>query len=217
LYEGEWLPEPIATSQPPAPDRGAELASDLSIAFLVLLERLAPEERAAFLLREVFDTSYAEIARILEKSESACRQLVHRARERVRRDRTRLAEPVDTRGRERLLERFLDALAADDKDAVVAMLGPDASWTSDGGGKVSAARNVVHGPDRVARLILGWERKGRGMITHHIEYVNGEPAIVSRLPDRVFATTSVDVDGDCILAFYRVLNPDKLTRIEPVL
>src|SRR6185503_16666060 len=115
------------------------------------------------LLREVFDANYTEIAKVLDRTEAASRQLVHRARERVRADRARFDVPIDAR-------------AADDKDAVVAMLGPDATWTSDGGGKVSAARNVVRGADNVARLILGWDRKGRGVVTHHIEYVNGEPA-----------------------------------------
>ena len=94
-YVGRWLPEPIATAPTPPPDRKAELASDLSLAFLVLLERLAPEERAAFLLREVFDAGYDEIARVLERSEAACRQLVHRARERVRGDRARVSAPPD--------------------------------------------------------------------------------------------------------------------------
>jgi RNA polymerase sigma-70 factor (ECF subfamily) len=107
-YVGDWLPEPIATDGPSAPDRQAELASDLSMAFLVLLERLAPEERAAFLLREVLDADYGEIARVLEKSEPACRQMVHRARARVREDRTRF--PVAPEAKERLAHRFLAAL-----------------------------------------------------------------------------------------------------------
>ena len=141
-YAGNWLPEPIATA-PEAADRGAEMASDLSMAFLLLLERLTAEERAALLLRDVFDTDYAEIGRILERSEAACRQLVHRARERVRGERRRVRVPAETH--ERLLERFLAALHADDPDAMLALVAEDATWTSDGGGKVAATRRVVRG------------------------------------------------------------------------
>jgi RNA polymerase sigma-70 factor (ECF subfamily) len=128
-YAGHWLPEPIATAREAAADRGAEMASDLSMAFLVLLERLAPEERAALLLRDVFDADYGEIARVLERSEAACRQLVHRARVRVRGERTRFSVPPETH--ERLLERFLAALGADDQEALLALraegTGPDAA------------------------------------------------------------------------------------------
>src|SRR5262249_28422460 len=139
-YVGPWLPEPLIGESPPA-DRGAELASDLSVAFLVVLERLAPEERAAFLLHDVFDCEYAEIARILGKSETACRQIVHRAREHVRRERPRFH--VSEAARAKLLERFVAALRAQDHSALLALFAQDATWTSDGGGKTKAARKVV--------------------------------------------------------------------------
>ena len=141
LYPGPWLPEPIADERY-APDRTVELASDLSMAFLVLLERLAPEERAAFLLREVFDASYDEIARVLEKTPAAARQTVHRARERVRDDRARFTAPLDAK--ERLFSRFMNALQSDDKDELIAVLADDVTWTGDGGGKAPATRRVVH-------------------------------------------------------------------------
>lgn len=210
-YVGTWLPEPIAAS---AADRRAEMVSDLSMAFLVLLERLAPEERAAFLLREVFDTGYGEISRALRRSEAACRQLVHRARERVRGPRSRFPVPPETR--ERLLERFLTALGADDQEALLQLVAEDATWTSDGGGKVPSTRRVVRGAARIVRLVLGFERKGRGLVRHRVAWVNGEPAIVTHAGDRCLFTTSVETDGERLLAFYRVLNPDKLRHVEGI-
>ena len=207
-YVGAWLPEPIATDPPSATDRRAEMASDLSMAFLVLLERLAPEERAALLLRDVFNTDYGEIARVLEKSEAACRQLVHRARMRVRGDRARFTVSPETR--ERLLDRFLAALRSDDQDTLLALVGEDATWTSDGGGKTPSVRRVVRGASRVVRLLLGLERKGRGMVRHEVAWINGEPAVATYVGDRLVFTTSVDSDGERLIAFYRVLNPEKL-------
>jgi RNA polymerase sigma-70 factor (ECF subfamily) len=213
-YAGTWLPQPIATAPDSAPDRRVEMVSDLSMAFLVMLERLGLEERAAFLLRDVFDTDYAEIARVLDKSEAACRQLVHRARERVRGARARFAVPAETK--ERLLERFLAALEADDRDALLALVSEDATWTSDGGGKVPATRRVVSGAVRVVRLLLGFERKGRGLVRHGVAWLNGEPAIVTHAGERLLFTTSVETDGERLVAFYRVLDPDKLRRAESV-
>jgi RNA polymerase sigma-70 factor (ECF subfamily) len=207
-YTGAWLPEPIATGPEYAADRRADLASDLSMAFLVLLERLAPEERAALLLHDVFDSGYDEIARVLERSEAACRQLVHRARVRVRGDRTRF--PVAPETKERLLERLLAALGADDQDAVLALVAEDATWTSDGGGRVPSTRRVVRGADRVVRLLLGLEHKWGAAVRHRVAWINGEPALATYADGRLVFTTSVATDGERFLAFYRVLNPEKL-------
>ncbi len=211
-YVGTWLPEPIATDPSFAADRRTELSSELSMAFLVLLERLAPEERAALLLRDVFDSGYDEIARVLERSEVACRQLVHRARVRVRGDHARF--PVPAEAKARLLERFLAALGAEDQGAVLALVAEDATWTSDGGGHVPATRNVVRGADRISRLLFGLERKGRGVVRHRVAWINGEPALVTHASDRLLFTTSVATDGERILAFYRVLNPEKLRHVD---
>jgi RNA polymerase sigma-70 factor (ECF subfamily) len=211
-YAGMWLPEPIATGPEYAADRRTDLASDLSMAFLVLLERLTPEERAALLLRDVFDSGYDEIARVLEKSEAACRQLVHRARVRVRGDRARF--PVAAETKEQLLERLLAALQADDQEAVLALVAEDATWTSDGGGKVPATRRVVHGADRITRLLLGLEQKGRGVVQHRLAWINGEPALATYVGHRLFHTTSVATDGERLVAFYRVLNPEKLEHVD---
>lgn len=220
-YVGPWLPEPIATldpltAPPPLADQAAELASDLSVALLALLERLAPEERAAFLLRDVFDVGYGEIARVFEGTEAAARQMVHRARGRVRAGRPRFTAPPDAR--ERLLRRFLDALAADDQDALIALFDPAVTFTSDGGGKAPAARNVLEGSARVGAFLLGVERKAAGRLAHRLAWLNGESAIVSDLrlpgaPAAVFCATAFATDGTHIHAVYRVLNPAKLRRI----
>ena len=207
-YIGDWLPEPLATDAPSAPDRHVEMASDLSMAFLVLLERLAPEERAALLLRDVFDADYGEIARVLEKTEAASRQMVHRARTRVRSDRARF--DVAPEAKEQLVARFIAALETDDQDAMLALVGPDATFTADGGGRVSALRKVVRGHERIMRLVLGLERKYPGMLRHEMAWINGEPAIASYSKDGLFCTTSIETDGERIVALYRVLNPDKL-------
>ena len=209
-YVGNWLPEPLSYSEEPATDRETELASDLSMAFLVLLERLAPEERAAFLLRDVFDTEYDEIARVLGKSEDATRQIVSRARTRVQRDRPRFAVPPDAK--ERMLERFLTALRADDQEGLLALLSPDVTFTSDGGGKVFAARKVLRDRAKIVRMLLVIERK-RTVSKHRLAMVNGEPAIVTVAGDRIVGTTSIATDGERIVAFMRVLNPDKLQRL----
>ncbi|HEX2778312.1 MAG TPA: RNA polymerase sigma factor SigJ [Gemmatimonadaceae bacterium] len=217
-YVGNWLPEPIAATGAP-PDRAAELASDLSMAFLVLLERLGPEERAAFLLREVFGAGYDEIARILERSEAACRQVVHRARERVRRDERRFDTPVDVK--ERLLDQFLAAIANEDREGLLAVLGDEVVFVADGGGKASAYPEIVTDPERLAQLLVGFERSGRviaarrglGAIEHRPTTINGEPAVLTLVGGRSVFTTSFAFDGDRISGVFRVLNPDKLRHV----
>jgi RNA polymerase sigma-70 factor, ECF subfamily len=206
-YTGPWLPEPIVT--PPPPDRDLDLAADLSIAFLTLLERLAPEERAAFLLHDVFDVGYREIAAVIERSEAACRQVVHRARERVRGDRKRfdVTESVKTT----LLQQFTKAMEARDEQALLELFAPDATWTADGGGKVGAAPRPIVGADRIARLVVGirekfWANNRR----LEIAMVNGEPGVTIRDGDRLTATLSIVTDGERILDVYAVVNPDKL-------
>ena len=216
-YPGPWLPEPFATepafapASPPAPDRAVELASDLSVALLLLLERLAPEERAAFLLRDVFDTEYAEIARILERSSDAVRQLVHRARTRVRSERTRVAIPPGEH--ERILGRFVDALTADDAPALLALLAPDVVLGSDGGGRVQAARRWLRGPDRVARFLLGVSRKFGRSYSRQLTQLNGRPAVLTFDDGELRSVTTADVEGGRILAVHVVRNPDKLRRV----
>jgi len=210
-YVGPWLPEPIVTPAPP--DHDLDLAADLSIAFLTLLERLAPDERAAFLLHDVFDVGYADIAKVLEKSEAACRQVVHRARARVRGDRRRFDATESAKAA--LLQQFMTALEARDEQALAALLAPDATWTADGGGKAGAAPHPILGADRIARLVLGFREKFWAVDrTLAIATVNGETGLCIRDGDRLTATLSIATDGDQILAVYAVVNPEKLPQPE---
>ena len=206
-YVGQWLPEPIVTHD--QPDRNLDLADDLSMAFLNILERLAPEERAAFLLHDVFDVGYGEIASVLEKSESACRQVVHRARERVRSDRRRFE--VTESAKAAMLQKFLAAMEARNEQALLALFAPDATWTADGGGKTAAGLHPIAGADRIARLVIGLrERFWAADRTLHVETVNGETALCMRDGARLTATISIATDGEHIHAVYAVVNPDKL-------
>jgi len=210
LYVGPWLPEPVAEDRL-SPAYRAELASDLSMAFLVLLERLAPEERAAFLLRDVFGCGYDEIAHALGKTQAAARQTVHRARERVRADRPRFAAAPDAK--ERLLGRFITALQAGDKDALLALFAEDAAWTSDGGGKVFAARRVLHGRERITRMLAKLAAKYGEYFTYRLARLNGEPAVLEYVGGHLFAATFCEIDEGRVSAMYRVLNPEKLTHV----
>ena len=206
-YVGPWLPEPIVTAA--APDRDLDLAGDLSIAFLTLLERLAPDERAAFLLHDVFDVGYADIAAVLEKSEAACRQVVHRARTRVRGERRRF--DVSESAKAALLEKFTAAMEARDEQALLALFAPDATWTADGGGKTAAAPRPIVGADRIARLVIGLREKFWA-VNRRIEIVtvNGETGLCLRDGDRLTAVLTIATDGERILDVYAVVNPDKL-------
>lgn len=210
VYVGPWLPEPLAEVDWVTPESTAELASDLSIAFLTLLERLGPEERAAFVLHDVFDSDYDDIAEVLNKSESACRQLVHRARGRVTAERKRYQ--VDESTRVRMLERFIDAAERGDFAAMKSMFAPDAQLISDGGGKAVAVRRVLHGAERIGRLwwaILRrpWKPERR------IVRVNGEWGIETRFNGRLHSVTTIVTDGEYIHTYYTVANPDKLGAV----
>jgi RNA polymerase sigma-70 factor (ECF subfamily) len=207
-YVGPWLPEPIVSEGPP-PDRHLDLADDLSMAFLTLLERLAPDERAAFLLHDVFDVGYVEIASVLDRSEAACRQVVHRARERVRGERKRF--DVTESARASLLQKFMTALEARDEQGLLQLFAPDATWTADGGGRTAAAPHPVLGAERIAKLVLGLRDKfWAADRTLEVATINGEAGLRIRDSDRLTATMSIATDGERILAVYAVVNPDKL-------
>ena len=219
-YPGPWLPEPIAThpaqiaSPAPAPNDGVELASDLSVALLVLLEQLRPEERAAFLLREVFDVGYDEIAQILERSQDAVRQMVHRARTRVHDGRPRVA--LSPGEHERLLERFTTALAEDDAEGLIALLSPDVVLASDGGGRAAAARNRLIGRERVSKFLLGVRRKGAATQVVQLTHLNGEPALITLQDGVVTSACTLEIDSSGIRALHIMRNPEKLTHtLEP--
>ena len=207
-YVGPWLPEPLIGEAAPPPEASAELSSSLSIAFLVVLEQLAPDERAAFLLHDVFDTGYGDLSQILGKSESACRQIVSRARKRVRDKRPRLQ--VSDAARRSVLERFASAIQMQDKAALLELLAEGASWTSDGGGKTRAALKLIRGRDRVVRFVLGVLGRHADRFVFEMTSVNGEPALAVRAGGKLFSVITVRTDGARILDAYTVLNPDKL-------
>ena len=208
-YVGPWLPEPLLTAPPP-PDRDVSLAEDLSLAFLTLLERLAPEERAAFLLHEAFDIGYPQIAAVLDRTEAACRQIVHRARERVRGERKRFE--TSEAAKAALLRRFTAALDARDEPTLLALFAPDATWTADGGGKTAAAPRPIVGAERIVKLVINLREKfWAANRVLEMASVNGETGLCVRDGDQVAAAMAIDTDGERIFAVYAVVNPDKLS------
>lgn len=210
-YAGPWLPEPLVVEAAPSAAEHAELASDLSVAFLAVLERLAPEERAAFLLREVFETDYGEVAAILGKSEAACRQIVSRASKRIRAQRPRVQ--VSAAARTRLLDGLVRAVQTQDKDALLKLLAKDASWNSDGGGKAPAALKVIRGADPVARFACGVFRKLIDRVEFRPVTVNGEAGLAVFFEGNLFSVLSIRTDGRRILDVYNIMNPEKLRHV----
>jgi AhpD family alkylhydroperoxidase len=176
-----------------------------------MLERLAPEERAAFLLHEMFDSDYGDIAQILGKSEVATRQIVSRATRRVRAERPRVQVSADAK--ERLLSGLVQALQTQDKEGLLKLLAKESAWTSDGGGKALAARKVIRGAEIVARFATGVYRK----IIAHIEFrrivVNGEPGVAVLHQGQLFCVLTIRTDGARILDVFAILNPDKLRAV----
>jgi RNA polymerase sigma-70 factor (ECF subfamily) len=199
------------TSSDPSPQENAELASDLSLAFMVLLERLSPTERAVFLLHDIFDLDYGEIARIVDRSEAALRQLTHRARERVRTDRVRYKTSDAEHGR--LMKNFLTASVAGDAQTVISLLAPDVALISDGGGKVAAARKIVTGPERVARIFYMTGPMYPDRVENRIVDVNGEKGILSLFDGQPFAVTTFEIADGRISGIFRVMNPEKLAHL----
>jgi RNA polymerase sigma-70 factor (ECF subfamily) len=213
-YVGPWLPEPVVGDGGDDAAAHAELSDTLSQAFLVLLERLTPVERAAFLLREVFDYDYADVARAIERSEANARQLVARARKHV--DASRPRFDADEALRNRLLERFLAAADEGDVAGLEALLAEDASLYSDGGGRATAARRPLFGAPRIARAMAGITRLTRRNRELEVELVpvNGQPGAISRTTDgAVWSVLTIDVCDGRIQTVRIVRNPDKLAHL----
>jgi RNA polymerase sigma-70 factor, ECF subfamily len=204
-YIGPWLPEPVVEN---SPEDDAELASSLSMAFMVMLERLSPAERAVFLLHDVFDLGHAEIAQIMEKAEPAVRQMLHRARERVRTERPRFRpDPAQHRS---LVEKFSMAAYTADSNALLELFSPDIRVMSDGGGKITAARKIIIGLEKVVRLFVKAVAGHADHITQELRDINGETGIVEYYDGHIFATNTFETENGKITAIYRVMNPDKL-------
>jgi RNA polymerase sigma-70 factor (ECF subfamily) len=211
-YVGPWLPEPMLTDASADPAVGAELADTLSLAFLTVLERLNPVERAIFLLHDVFGYGFAEIAPIVGKSESNCRQLGRRSREHVHAARQRFAPSPSER--ERLTAEFLRACSEGDLPGLIALLSDDIAVWSDGGGKVQAARKPVLGAEKAANFLLRLVQFGVvEQASYELTEVNGQPSIVARIGDAPFGVVSLDITADRIAAIAIVVNPEKLRAI----
>ena len=207
-YVGPWLPEPLLLDdQDPSTD--VVLAESVSMAMMVVLETLGPDERAVFVLREVFGFGYDEIASAVGKSASAVRQIAHRAREHVQSRRKRF-EPVDAAQTEQITSRFLAAASSGDVDGLMELLAPDVAWIADGGGKVSAARRPVVGAAKVAKAIVGLVRKGLPDMRVEWATANSAPAVVVYDGDRVDLVIAVEVVDGKIANFYVIRNPEKL-------
>jgi RNA polymerase sigma-70 factor, ECF subfamily len=209
-YVGPWLPEPLLTEADPSAD--VLLAESVSMAMLVVLETLTPDERAVFVLREVFGFDHDEIAATLGKSTAAVRQMAHRAREHVHARRKRF-EPVDPKVSTEITTQFFTAAATGDLAGLMAMLAPDVVWTADSDGKVSAARRPVSGAERVARLIIGLIRVGGPDGRVEPAIYNSAPALVLYLGDKLEGVVTVEVIDGKITNFYAMRNPEKLATV----
>jgi len=213
-YVGPWLPEPLEITLDPDPlhdpaQRHA-LADEVSVAFLALLEQLSPDERAAFLLKDVFDYDYPEIAPLLDHSQANCRQLVHRARRRLQAGKPRFA--VSERQHRDLLTRFMHASQRGDQAAMLSLLHANAEMLSDGGGRATAVIRPLLGAERIAQLYWAIARRN-GTHPARIGYVNGEPAILRFQGEQLHSITLVSIDGERIARVLSVLNPEKLTAL----
>ncbi len=215
-YVGHWLPEPIVEEREPAMARETERAESVSMAFLLMLEALTPVERAVFLLREVFDYEYAEIAEVVEKSEDNCRQVFARAKRHLEAGRRRF-EPSEAK-RDEIADRFFAACRSGELDGLVRLLAADATFHGDGGGKVAAVTRPVVGPDRVGRLMAGLFGKFfHGGLRLVRVRVNGQPgAKVMDADGAVVSVIALDIADGAVQAIRSVANPDKLAHLGPV-
>jgi RNA polymerase sigma factor (sigma-70 family) len=216
-YVGQWLPEPIVTDGHDDPARHAEMADSLSLAMLVLLERLSPEQRAVLLLHDVFDYRYREIAAIIGKRQDNVRQLATRARRHLQQRRPRFQTTREQR--EELARRFLQAVEHGDLSGLEALLAHDVELTGDGGGKVPALARTLRGRSRVARTLIDWARLGArapGGSLRPVEVNGGPGALYLDAQQRLLAVLALEVAGGQVTSISGIVNPDKLTRLGPV-
>lgn len=212
IYVGPWLPEPVFDAEGLSAESATELADDLSFALLLALDRLSPMERAAFLLHDVFDTPFSEIAAMLDRTEAACRQLASRARRAVRDNRPAPAATPDSHAR--LLQAFSAAVASGNVRQLAELLREDAVALTDGGGRKFAARNPIIGADKVARFFIGLAGKTAGQeVRIEPAMINGAVGALLYLDGELDLTLSMAIDGEKIAAIYIVRNPDKLRHL----
>ncbi len=214
-YVGPWLPEPIITGDGAShlsPLRQITERESISMAFLVLLESLSPLERAVFLLREVFDYEYIEIAQITGREEAACRQLFSRAKKHIREHRPRF--PASPEAHVKMVGRFMEAWIAGDMDGLTSLLAEDVTAWSDSGGKISgAARHPIQGRDKVARAAIAMLSRALEGTTVEVVEANSLPALLVRVKGQIVSVLMLEVEGDFIRAARTVANPDKLTHL----
>ena len=210
-YAGIWLPEPLLTNHPPTPEETLARADEVSIAFLRLLERLSPEARAAFLLREVFDVDYADVAHMLDKSEASCRQLVSRAKTQLSEERPRYVVPPETHLR--LLKTWAHAMTAGDFGVLKALLAESAELIGDGGGKVPSFPKPMVGGQRIAQLFFAGNRRYPGAIRVALANMNGQWGLLRFIDGSLESAQSIETDGSRIVRIHVQRNPQKLARI----
>jgi RNA polymerase sigma-70 factor (ECF subfamily) len=216
-YVGDWLPEPIVTEGTDDPARHAEMADSLSVAMLVLLESLSPEQRAVLLLRDVFDYGYDEIARIVGKNEDNVRQLATRARQHVDAGRPRFQSTREQR--DELARRFFAAARDGDLGGLEALLADDVTLTGDGGGKVPALARSLHGRNRVARTLHNWFKLGvriPGAAMRPAEVNGGPGAMLVDGEGRLIGVLALEIEGGYVRSISSIVNPDKLSHLGPV-
>jgi len=214
-YPGIWLPEPLLTDGPPSPEAMLERADDISLAFLVVLERLSPEARAAFLLREVLDLDYPEVARMVDKSEAACRQLVHRAKQQIADERPRYEVSPETH--HRLLSGFAQALTGGDFGALRAMLADGAELIGDGGGKLPSFPEPLVGGQRIAQLFFASHLRYHEAQRLELVRLNGTWGLLRFIDGRLESALCIETDGERIVRVRAQRNPDKLVHLAAAL
>ncbi|CDM23923.1 hypothetical protein BN940_07281 [Castellaniella defragrans 65Phen] len=217
-YAGAWLPEPDLADladPAPSPEQALERSHDVSYALLAVLERLSPEARAAFLLRDVFDEDYGEIARVLDRTEAACRQLVHRARTRLKDERK--PAPVAPETQRDLLQAFAQAASSGDFTALKSVLAADAQLVGDGGGKVASFGVPLRGGQRIAQLYLATCLRFRGRVRCEIALAAGQWRLLRFIDDKLESAQYLETDGARITRIHAQRNPDKLARLARLL
>ncbi|MCS1350937.1 RNA polymerase sigma factor SigJ [Mechercharimyces sp. CAU 1602] len=214
-YIGEWLPEPLITEISNPPEEQAISSEQLGVAYLLLLEQLIPTERLVFVFREVFQYRYREISELTELSESNCRKLYSRAKQKLaigleRKD----YPPTGMQENQILMNKFIRAIQSGERDTLSSLLSQEVVVYADGGGKVSAAMRPIFKMERVIAYLLGIERKAKGEYTYQITTVNGGPGIVFFVNEKAYCVCTCELTGDLISKLFFILNPDKLRHVQ---
>jgi len=210
-YVGMWLPEPVLTEGPDTPEQLEERSSEVSVALLTLLERLSPEARAAFLLREVFDVDYPEIAAIIDKSEPGVRQIVHRAKAQLHDGRPRYA--VSAESHLRIVHRFAQAMANGEFKLLIALLADDAELIGDGGGKTTSLPKPMPGGRRIAQLLYAGRLRFKSDLRIEAVQINGKLAILRLIGGRLESVMAIETDGERVTDVLVQRNPEKLAGV----